>query len=150
MSAARVFKGRGAGGGSVLSQWLVGVVSTELAAVGLEKVYKALEVQRIDAYEDLVPFAQRRPPRVRRAGLHRTSYAPVDVGGHQHGPAHLVRQVPDTLQRLHLVPVSQPDHARGVRFQLLGAEGPRVPVAAQGVQIRGRVVHVLGGNLAPA
>jgi len=57
MIAARAFGGYGADGGAVLSQWLVGVVSTVLAAVGLEKVLQALEVQRIDAYEDLVPFA---------------------------------------------------------------------------------------------
>jgi len=125
-------------------------VSTVLTVGGLEKVLQALEVQRIDPYEDLVPFTQRRPPRVRRTGLHRTGHAPVDVGGHQHGPAHLVRQVPDTLQRLQLVPVSQPDHASCVRFKLVGAEGPRIPVAAQGVHIRSRVVHVLGGNVAPA
>lgn len=133
-----------------LSQWLVGFASTVLAVVGLEKVPQALEVQRINGYKDLVPFAQRRSPRVRRAGLHCTGYAPVDVGGHQHWSAHLVRQVPDTLQRLQLVPVGQTDHARGVRFQLLGTEGPRVPVAAQGVHIRDRVVHVLGGHVAPA
>lgn len=125
------------------------VQSTRLALCAQE-VFQTSEVQGVGANEDLVPFAKGRSSRIRQAGLHRGSYTPVYVGGHQHGPTHLVRQTPDAFQRLNPVPVGQPDHPRGVLLQLVGTQCPRGPVHAQDIYFVSPVVHVLSGHVAPA
>jgi len=115
-----------------------------------QKVSQTFEVQGVHADKDFRPFTKRRPPRVRRTGHDCGGHTSVYVGGHQYGSTYLVRQVPDALQRIHLVLIRQVDHTRGVFFQFLCAQRPRAFVAAQHLHFGSLVVHVLGGHIAPS
>lgn len=116
----------------------------------LHKVLDAFDVQGINSYANFTPFGHRSPGRIGRARLDDGGDTSVYLGGRQHRAPRLVRQTVDGVHGLPLALVRQPDHPRRIFFQLPVAQCPGVPIAAHHSQLLLRVVHVLGGHVAPA